>query len=417
MFQTRALIDWLCDVPDPRCSRVKLHPMAEIFTCMVLGFLAGRTSLRRIISWSKRNVEKLRKYLPFPNGVPSLSTMSRVLSSVDEEMVAYAFMNWIGEISNTRGTHIAIDGKGLRAAADKVRDERTPYILNAIDVASKFVVAQLAISAKGNEMTAIPELLMMLEISGSTVTVDAIGATENIMNAVCNGGADFVLQVKGNCPALYGEIERLFTGLETDRDAFIEKMRKAGMHYSESRKTERNRDRHEYRECQSYSDSEGIVSLQEERPHIACVGRLVQTRILKVVDETGNDVTPSLEDFLRDGSSRQPKKEESIGQSRCGLISSRLLDAEKLMEYKRNHWAIENSLHYVLDETFGEDKSTVKRGRNTVSVLRKCAYNIIRLLQMEAPEKRKHVPDVIDDICEDLEVGLKMFFCPVPSLY
>ena len=198
MFQTRALIDWLCDVPDPRCSRVKLHPMAEIFTCMVLGFLAGRTSLRRIISWSKRNVEKLRKYLPFPNGVPSLSTMSRVLSSVDEEMVAYAFMNWIGEISNTRGTHIAIDGKGLRAAADKVRDERTPYILNAIDVASKFVVAQLAISAKGNEMTAIPELLMMLEISGSTVTVDAIGATENIMNAVCNGGADFVLQVKGN---------------------------------------------------------------------------------------------------------------------------------------------------------------------------------------------------------------------------
>ena len=103
---------------------------------MVMGFLAGKTSIRRIVRWSRRNIDRLRKYLPFPNGVPSLSTMSRVLSAVDEEMVAYALMNWIGEISSTRGIHIAIDGKGLRAAAGKVRDERTPYILNAIDAAS-----------------------------------------------------------------------------------------------------------------------------------------------------------------------------------------------------------------------------------------------------------------------------------------
>ena len=274
-------------------------------------------------------------------------------------------------------------------------------------------------------MTAIPELLEMLEISGSTVTVDAIGSTENIMNAIRSGGADFVLQVKGNCPALYAELERLFTGLEeerdADRDAFTEKMGKDGRHYSECKTAERNRDRHEYRECQSYSDKEGMEAIREDRPHVACVGRLVQTRILKVVGGSGNDITPKLEDFLREGSPRQPKQPESggdgSGSSRCGLIASRLLDAKKLMEYKRNHWAIENSLHYVLDETFGEDKSTVKKGRNTVSALRKCAYNIIRLLQMEEPEERKHVPDVIDDICEDLEIGLKMLFQPIPSLY
>jgi len=100
--------------------------MAEIFVCILMGLLAGKTKLR----------------------VPSVSTMSRMLSAVDEDMVSLAIMNWIGEISNTRGIHIAIDGKGLRAAANKVRDERTPYILNALDVTTKLVIGQLAIHEK-----------------------------------------------------------------------------------------------------------------------------------------------------------------------------------------------------------------------------------------------------------------------------
>ena len=87
----------------------------------------------------------------------------------------------------------------------------------------------------------------------------------------------------------------------------------------------------------------------------------------------------------------------------------------ELMNYKRQHWAVENSLHYVLDETFGEDKSTIRLGRNTMSVLRKCAYNIVRLLQMEVSEGREYIPDVIDDVCDDLETGIGMIFRPIPS--
>lgn len=153
-----------------------------------MGLLAGKTKLRRIVRWSKRNLAELQRHLPFPNGVPSVSTMSRMLAAVDEEMVALALTNWIGEIYNTRGIHIAIDGKGLRAAARKVRDEKTPYILNAIDVASKLVIGQLVIQGKTNEMTAIPELMELLEIKGSTITIDAIGATGNILNAIHDNG-------------------------------------------------------------------------------------------------------------------------------------------------------------------------------------------------------------------------------------
>ena len=129
-----------------------------------------------------------------------------------------SLMNWIGEISNTRGIHIAIDGKGLRAAAHKVRDEKTPYILNAIDVASGLVIGQYIIQEKTNEMTAIPLLIELLEMKGSTITIDAIGATGNIMNAIHDKEGEFVLQVKKNCPVLYEEVMELFDGLSKEQE-------------------------------------------------------------------------------------------------------------------------------------------------------------------------------------------------------
>ena len=205
--------------------------------------------------------------MAFPNEVPSVSTMSRVLAAVDEEMVSLALINWIGEIFNTRGIHIAIDGKGLRAAARKIRDERTPYILNAIDAASKLVIGQLVIQEKTNEMTAIPELVKLLEIEGSTITIDAIGATETIMNTIRDNGGDFVLQVKKNCPELYEELMRLFEGQARDGEEGVKEL---GGHddkdYSESKTMEKNRERYEYRTSQAYRDPGGI---REGRPHIA----------------------------------------------------------------------------------------------------------------------------------------------------
>lgn len=396
--------------------------MAEIFVCIIMGLLSGNTKLRRIVRWAKSHLEELREYMPFPNGIPSVPTVSRMLAAVDGELASLALMNWIGEISGTRGIHVAIDGKGLRAAARKVREERTPYILNAIDVATKLVVGQLAIREKANEMAEIPVLVGMLDLEGSTVTIDAIGATENIMNAIHDSGGEFVLQVKRNCPALYAELMGLFNGLSEEQEADGEGFqRKYGDCYSEATAMEKNRGRHEYRTYQSYSDAEGMKAIQEERPHVACVGRSRQVRIQQVQDGLGNDITPSLAEFLEAGSRKQPKPTAGDGMGDdiqwAGLVSSKVLDAKELMNYKRKHWAVENSLHYVLDEVFGEDKSTIRLGRNTMSTLRKCAYNITRLLQMEAPEGRAYIPDVIDDICDDLGIGLRMIFEAIPSHY
>ncbi len=164
-----------------RCARKHRHSHVEVLLLIVLDFLAGKPSLRRIVKWAERNQEKLKKHLALKNGILSLSTFSRTACGVDEELLALAFTDWIGNILGTKGIHIVIDGKALRAAAEKIRDKKAPYILNALDAATSLVAAQIPIPEKTNEMGAIPKLLEILDITGSTVTIDAIGATETIL--------------------------------------------------------------------------------------------------------------------------------------------------------------------------------------------------------------------------------------------
>ena len=414
------LSEWLKNIPDPRSKRKKPHELSEILICIIIGFLHGKTKLRRIYRWCKGHINELRQYMPLPSGIPSVPTMSRILSNIDEGLVAAAVMNWICQAVDTRGKHIAIDGKGLRAAASKINGDRTPYILNAIDVATRLVIGQLAIREKTNEMTAIPELVEMLEIEGSTVTIDAIGTTGAIMDAIDEKDGYYLLQVKKNCPLLYDELMDLFDDLkslkEKDRDEFG---KVSGKTYSEHKTTEKNRERYEHRKTEYYDGKEWIDHFQEERPSIQSVGRTNRVRILVVQDADGNDITPSLDDFLLNGSVRQPIVTVGDGFKdvvhKAGLVANRKMNAEEMMKYNRNHWAIEDSLHYVLDETFGEDRCTVRKGKNTLSMLRKCAYNIARLLQNESPKDRPYIPDVLDDIAYCFELAAGYIFKAVPA--
>ena len=181
--------------------------------------------------------------------------------------------------------------------------------------------------------------------------------------------------MKKNCPELYAELMGLFEGFPEERENNPEGFQdRYGSCYSESKTEEKNRERYEYR---PYSGPGGI---QESRPHIASVGRGKQVRILQVQDDCVNDITPCLAEFWEQGSKKQPKRTEAEGMDHdaewFGLASGKALDAEEMLDYKRKHWATGNCLHYVLDETFGEDKSTIRLEKNTMSLLRKCAYNI-----------------------------------------
>lgn len=413
-------------VPDPRCSRKKKHGLAQMLVCIVLGFLVGRTSLRRSLTWCEEHLGLLRQHMPLENGIASLSTVSRMLGSIDAELFALAFMEWIGEILSTKGIHIVIDGKALRAATEKVKDGKVPYILNAIDAATGLVVAQMAIPDKDNEMTAIPELLKMLDFKGSIITVDAIGTTANIMNCIIERGGHFLLTVKKNNPATYDQIMNYFHDITQEKKKHTENpdyepaLPEDPDKYDEWQSSEKNRERYEHRFYKIYNDASVLTRQEKELPYLKSIGTVRQVRIPVEKDTEGNDITPSLEEFLENGSRkrRRPVMGDAPADDiqTVGMMSDITMTAEEMGRIKRNQWAIENSLHYVLDQTFDEDHSTARKSKNNLALLRKFAYNIIRIAILREYPK-KSVKGMVDKFSDSSELLVKYVFEGIESFY
>lgn len=413
-------------VPDPRCGRAAKHDLAEILVCLVCGFLAGKTTIRRSLKWCKRHLGELKKHLILKNGIASPSTVSRVLSGIDEELFALEFMEWIGEIVSTKGIHLAIDGKALRAAMEKVKNFRTPMVLNAIDAVTGLVAAQLPIKDKGCEITAIPELLKLLDIKGSTVTTDAIGTQTQIMEQILSQEGHFVMLVKKNQPQAYGEIMKYFGEMSEDRKRMEKEKDYRPRHpemqrkYEEISQTERNRDRQEYRWYSVCTDCSLLSRTQEEWPFIKTAGMARQVRIPVERDAEGNDITPDINSFLKKGSRRRPKpvRNEEMGEDiqETGMISDLELTAEEMGRIKREHWAVENRLHHVLDDTFREDRSPAKRSKNNLALIRKFAYNILRIAILLG-SCTEIMTEAMDEFSDDPFLMKKYVFSGIDSLY
>lgn len=373
-------------VPDPRCKRKKTHDCAEILTYIVMGYICGRTALRRALSWARSHEEDLRKSMKLSGGIASVSTVSRLLGSIDEEIFALTFTDWVSQLLKRMGLHIIIDGKALRASTKKIENGNIPYTLNAIDAATELVIAQLPIDLKTNEITAIPRLIDIIDVEDNLVTIDAIGTQTAIMEQLDNRGAGFVLQVKKNQPQMYDDICSYIDYISEEKEKEkkdpsyrirLEKCDETDIFESK----EKNRERYEYRTV-TVSGNTGCLTKYEEMAYIKTIGISCQTRILIIRDSEGNDITPGLSEFLKEGSSKQPSPVTGDGISdsvqKVGIISNRKMNAREVAEIKRNHWRIENGLHHVLDDTFREDRSPAKRSKNNLALIRKIAYNIIR---------------------------------------
>jgi len=425
-FKTKPLLEYMRTVPDFRCESKTKHDHAEVLICLVIGFLVGRTTIRRCLKWCRKHLKWLQKYIPLKNGIASPPTACRILAGIDEELFAYAFMEWMGEILCTRGLHLAIDGKALRAAAAKVKDFKAPMVMNVIDAVTGLVLAQLPIQNKDCEITAIPELLKLLDIRESTITIDAIGTQTEIMKQIIEQGGHFVLPVKRNQPQSYDEIMKYFSELSADYQKLIKeedfkpKYPEMMAEYEEEYYQEKNRDRYEnrwYKVCRVVSL---LTKTQKEWPFINTVGHVRQIRIPLERDAEGNDITPDVETFLREGSRRKPKPvrgdEKNSDIQDVGMISDRLLTAEEMGEIKRLHWAIENRLHHVLDDTFREDRSPAKKSKNTLALIRKHAYNILRLAMMSESDT-EIMTEMMDEFCDDHSLIERYVFNGISSLY
>ena len=421
----KPLIKYMETVEDPRCPRDKKHQLAEVLTYMVAAYVCGRTTIRRCVKWAKKHLKWLRKGMRLKNGIASVSTISRLLSRIDEELFMYALMGWIGEILNSRGCHIAIDGKAIRAAASKVKSEKAPMLMNALDAATGLVLSQLPVQDKSNEITGIPQLLKLLDIEGSIITIDAIGTQTEIMDQIHEQGGHFVLLVKRNQPQSYDEIIEFFRKMEVELGKTVNKDYVSPYadligKYGKAILTERNRDRYEYRTYSICNDPSPVTKTQEEWLFVKSVGCIRQVRILMVRDKDGNDITPDMDTFLKKGSVRQPipvtgDNERSDVQI-VGAVSDMEMSAEEMGGYKRLHWSVENRLHHVLDDTFREDRSPAKKSKNNLALIRKFAYNILRLEQIRQSDKCP-MPEMMDTFADDPSLLEKYLFQGIESFY
>ena len=362
-------------------------------------------------------------------GIASEATISRMLSGIDEEMFALILAEWVAEIIKERGIHIILDGKALRGATEKIKGGKVPYVLNAIEATTQLVLAQLAIPDKSNEISAIPQLLQQLNIRDNTYTIDAIGTNQHIMEQILANGGHLVLQVKKNNPALYEEIISAFDTFdqqiklpEAERSKRLLPFLEA---YDIAHTREKNRERIEYRKMQVCWNSEFLSSSSNSTykyliPLLKTIGCSTQVRVPIEKDAEGNDITVSKDEFLRNGSKRKPRPKRGDGISddyQCvGIVSDEDMKAKEMMEWKRRHWRIESGLHHVLDDVFREDRSTATCSKFNLSVIRKFAYNILRLAIL------KEFPDmtptsVMDHFCDHPDILAKYIFGEMESLY
>ena len=339
------------------------------------------------------------------NGIASPPTISRMLGGIDEELALYAFMEWIGEIVDSKNTHLAIDGKALRGAAEKTKNAAAPMILNVVETVRGLVLTQLPIDSKTNEITAAPELLRLLDIRGSTVTLDAIGTQTTIIEQIHEQGGHFVLAVKGNQSEACKEIHELMDKLEME----VSKKKKCGRPEAALQ---------EYLE--KYEETSQADKNREKWETVRSIGRIRQVRIPVRKDRQGNNVRPSMEEFLKKGSGTEPapsvKEEAGKGIQYTALISDLILSAEELGRIKRMHWSIENQLHHVLDDTFREDRSPARKSRNNLSLIRKYAYNILRLAIRETGAT-DIMTEMMDCFCDNAALREQYVFKGIAGLY
>lgn len=393
-------------VSDPRCSRRKKHNCAELLVCLISGYLAGRTSLRRALNWCNHHIDLLREGLVLENGIASVPTASRMLANIEEEDFNCAFIQWMTEMIETTNTHIIIDGKALRGATKRLRNGKTPYILNAIEATTNLVIAQLAIGEKENEITAIPKLLDILNVKGSVITIDAIGTQEKIIKKIRSQGAHYLMTVKKNQPTIYEDILKYFnTHIIMKKNQF--------------QTSEKNRERKEYRTLKT-SEYIPWISLKEVFEGITKFAVLEQVRIKIERDRNGTDITPDKNEYLKNGSKRKPKVSTGDQMTddvyQIGIITDIKMEPEKMLEIKRNHWKIENGLHHVLDDTLREDRSPATSSKNNLALLRKIVFNILQIAKMREnfhqgfPEMQDAFADNNDKIRTYVLNGIESFY-------
>jgi predicted transposase YbfD/YdcC len=343
---TCALMEQLERIPDPRrqCANLK-HPLVDVIMLGFCGVLAGCEDFVEITTWGKLHEAFLRTFLELPQGIPSHDTLTRVFAVLPAATLQAVLLPWLQERREVPDEWIHVDGKTLRGTRCKRQQLKALHVVSAWAGQAGLTLGQVAVEAKSNEITAVPELLKLLELQEKIVTLDAMGCQKAIAQTIMDGGGDYVLAVKDNQPTLHAELQAAFT------QAPAPPLRSSRC----TTTFEKGHGRYEQRTVQALPAREYLSAAQSA----VWAGVLSLVMVTRVVWEQETE--------------RQSTEVRYF-------LSSLPPVARRLGAAIRGHWSIENGLHWVLDVVFREDARRVydRTTAENVAFLNRLALSLLR---------------------------------------
>ena len=335
------------EMPEPRQKAKVLYPLPELLLCCLVAVLCGAEGWVEVEEYGEAKLEFLRRFLPFAHGIPSHDTFSDVFNALDRERFKAAFIAWTAALQQNIREILAIDGKTLRRSFDRGDGRGPMHMISAWAAGQRLVLGQLAVGAKENEITAIPELLALLNLQGAIVTIDAIGCQKKIAATIRHRGADYLLALKDNQPTLHRDVADFFS---EQRAAGFEDC--AAGSWATHETIDADHGRLELRRHWIVGD---IAWLRESHPQ-----------------------WPDLTSIAMIEAVREEPGKPASRQTRF-YIGSIPPDATEFARAARQHWSIENGLHWVLDVIFREDECRIRtrNGPANFATIRHMTLNLL----------------------------------------
>ena len=334
-------------VRDPRSGNALQHQLLDILVIAICAVICGADSWVEIEQWGQAQQAWLKTFLELPHGIPAHDTFGRVFARLDPDQFRQCFLNWISAVSQlTPGQVVAIDGKKLRRSHDRRLGKEAIRMVSAWANTNRLVLGQVKVKRKSNEIKAIPELLRVLELKDCIVTIDAIGCQTGIVAAIADKQGDYLLAVKPNQGQLYQDLKDLFAGCQ--------EVKYRQVPHGYARTVNKGHGRIEIRQCWTLSAPEFLDYLH----------RRASWQNLRTV------VMVQAERQVNGKRSRQVRY----------YISSLENNPPLILRTVRDHWGIENGLHWVLDIAFREDESRVRKDHapENFALLRHIALNLLK---------------------------------------
>ena len=348
-----SLLEHFQNLPDPRVQRTKVHDLIDILVIAICTLLCGGEGFNDMEDFGHAKHDWFKTFLRLRSGIPSHDTFNRVFAALDSQQFLDCFLRWTQSLRQAVPQEIvALDGKALRRALN--RDQSLQYIVSAWAESNGLVLGQWKVADKSNEITALPGLLRVLELSGCIVTVDAMGCQKKIAKEIIEADADYVLALKGNHELVHAEVQAFLDALVAERTT----PRPVGVPLSPA--------------------AANLVTCETiEKDH----GRIETRRYYQSTELDWFADRPDWEGLRSVGlveSSREIGGQRTV--ERRYYLSSLLLGVENFGRAVRGHWGVENKVHWVLDVCFREDQSRARAGHaaENLATLRRLALNLLK---------------------------------------